>query len=89
MVCQFRSDVNVVCPPFAWPIEMKTKQIIAATFVAVIATGIVMTAQVSAKEFDLQNADVHGRMHAHDPMYPCIVFMYRITSHVSHNPGLL
>ncbi len=44
---------------------MKTGQIITAALVAVIAVGMVLTAQVNAEEFDLQKADVHDRMHYH------------------------
>ncbi len=45
---------------------LKTKgRIITATLVAVMAVWMVLTAQVYAKEFDLQKADVHDRMHYH------------------------
>ena len=44
---------------------MKTGRTITATLVAVMAVGMVLTAQVSAKEFDLQKANVHDRMHYH------------------------
>jgi hypothetical protein len=43
---------------------MKTGRII-TTLVAVMAVGVVLTTQVNAKEFDLQKADVHDRMHYH------------------------
>ena len=44
---------------------MKTGRIISATLAGVMAVGMVSTAQVNAKEFDLRTADVHNRMHYH------------------------
>ena len=44
---------------------MKTIQIVKATLAAVLAVGMVLTAQVNAEEFDLQKADVHNRMIYH------------------------
>ena len=44
---------------------MKTGRTITAILVLVMAVGMVLTAQVNAKEFDLQKADVHDRMHYH------------------------
>jgi len=44
---------------------MKTGRIITAALVAMLAVGMVLTAQVNAKQFDLQKADVHDRMHYH------------------------
>ena len=44
---------------------MKSERIITATLGAVMAAGILLTAQVNAKEFDLQKADVHERMVYH------------------------
>jgi len=44
---------------------MKTGRIITAALIAMIAVGMVLTAQVNAEEFDLQKADVHDRMHYH------------------------
>ena len=44
---------------------MRTKQIFNATLAAVMAVGMVLAAQVNAKEFDLQKADVHDRMTYH------------------------
>lgn len=44
---------------------MKTGRIITATLTAMITIGMVLTTQVSAKEFDLTKADVHDRMTYH------------------------
>jgi len=44
---------------------MRTGRIVTAILAAVMAIGMVLTAQVNAKEFDLQKADVHDRMHYH------------------------
>ncbi len=41
---------------------IRTGRIITANLVAVLAVWMVLTAQVYAKEFDLQKADVHDRM---------------------------
>ncbi len=45
---------------------MKTIQIVKATLAAVLAVGMVLTAQVNAEEFDLQKADVYDRMDYHN-----------------------
>lgn len=44
---------------------MKTKQLLNITMAAVMTVGMMLTAQVNAKEFNLQKADVHDRMHYH------------------------
>ena len=44
---------------------MRKKQIFNATLTAVMAVGMVLTAQVNAKEFDLQKADLSDRMTYH------------------------
>jgi hypothetical protein len=44
---------------------IRTGRIITANLVAVMTVWMVLTAQVYAKEFDLQKADIHDRMHYH------------------------
>ena len=44
---------------------IRIRRIITANLVAVMAVWMVLTSPVSAKEFDLQKADVHDRMLYH------------------------